>query len=223
MAYCAPMILRSLAAVVVVVVTALFGYRLVQIDRRLDALEKRLGATTRDSEHKASDAKPMPLEERITELERRADQDSVNLGALELAATHVAPPTRAQHPPDDKAILSVVEREQNKVRDAQLDWQRGHWIEARENQLAAFSRQGNLTQAQTEQMRQVFQKEIDSMVDFLKRPALLTDPDEAIKEWRELLEDTDTEAGRILNPSQMTIWNQERFIERKILWPWIPD
>jgi hypothetical protein len=217
------MILRSLAAVVVVVVTALFGYRLVQIDRRLDALEKRLGAPNRDSEHKASDTKPVPLEERITELERRADQDSVNLGALELAATHVAPPTRAQHPPDDKAILSVVEREQNKVRDAQLDWQKGHWIEARENQLAAFSRQGNLTQAQTEQMRQVFQKEIDSMVDFLKRPALLTDPDEAIKEWRELLEDTDTEAGRILNPQQMTIWNQERFIERKILWPWIPD
>lgn len=223
MAYCAAMILRSLAAVVVVALAALFGYRLVQIDHRLDALEKRLGSPARDSEHKSNDAKPAPLEQRLSELERRADQDSVSLGALELAATHVAPPTRTQHAPDDKAIISVVEREQNKVRDAQLDWQKGHWVEARENQLAAFARQGNLTPAQTEQMRQVFQKEIDSMVDLLKRPALLTDPDEAIKEWRELLEDTDNEAGRILNPTQMTIWQQERFIERKILWPWIPD
>src|SRR5215475_8101473 len=109
------MILRSLAAVVVVVLAALFGYRLVQIDHRLDALEKRLGAPARDSEHKPSDAKRPPLEERLSDLERRADQDSVSLGALELAATHVAPPTRAQHPTDDKAILSVVEREQNKV------------------------------------------------------------------------------------------------------------
>jgi hypothetical protein len=193
--YCEAMILRSLAAVVVVALAALFGYRLVEIDRRLDALEKRLGAAHRDAEHKDADGKPVPLEARLTELERRADQDSVNLGALELAATHVAPPTRAQHPADDKAILSVVEREQNKVRDAQLDWQKGHWIEARENQLEAFSRQGNLSQAQTQQLRQVFQKEIDSMVDLLKRPSLLTDPDEAIKEWRELLEDTDNEAG----------------------------
>jgi hypothetical protein len=218
------MILRSLAAVVVVALAALFGYRLVQIDRRLDSLEKRLGAPSRDSDQKVSDSKPPPLEERLSELERRADQESVSLGALELAATHVAPPTRAQQQKaDDKAILSVVEREANKVRDAQLDWQKGHWIDAREGQLAAFTRQGNLTQSQTEQLRTAFTKEIDSMVDLLKRPALATDPDEAIKEWREVLEETDAEAAHILNPAQMTIWQQERFIERKILWPWIPD
>jgi hypothetical protein len=68
----------------------------------------------------------------------------------------------------------------------------------------------------------VLEHEVDRMIDALKRPGIMDDPDQFAADWKALLAETDRGAERVLTPEQMLWWNQGRSFERQTLWPWLP-
>jgi hypothetical protein len=124
---------------------------------------------------------------------------------------------------DDKDVLSIVERENNRIKDVQLEWNRSRWLDTRDAQLLSFSKQYGLTTEQTAGLQKAMQQEIDGMIELLRRPDLLDDPDGTAADWQSKLEATDARAKQLLNPAQLGAWNQGRVFERKLLWPWLPS
>ena len=42
-------------------------------------------------------------------------------------------------------------------------------------------------------------------------------------DWRATLDATDYAARKLLDPAQTGAWDVARFVERRILWPWLPE
>ena len=124
--------------------------------------------------------------------------------------------------PQEQTILSVVERENSRIRDVQLEWHRARWLETRDQQLAAFATSMHLQPDQTTALRSVLEHELNEMVSVLKRPGLAEDPDQAAADWQAVLSKTDQRALGVLTPEQQQVWVQVRQFERNVLWPWLP-
>jgi hypothetical protein len=212
-----------MAAAALVAFLGYLGFRIVDLEGRVANLTRQLGAAPNsapeqtshtDVHSSAAAAAPQGFAQRLAALEQHVQ-------ALRLERQRVEKP---QGPAlDDKEILSVVERENNRVKDVQLEWNRARWIENRDEQLTAFSKTYGLTPEQTANLQKAMRTEVDTMVELLRRPGLLDDPDQAASDWQNMLDTTDKSAKQVLNPAQLGAWNQVRTFERRLLWPWLPN
>ena len=215
------MSLRSFFIVApLVVVLAFLGYRVVDLQHDVDVLKRqvrelKVARTRADDTAASASTSSYVQEQRITALEQRTAGLKNDAKGL-LGAGAAMPDPKA-----DAKILSVVERENSRLRDIHLEWSRPRWIELRDAELKDFARKNNLSEAQTASVKNALEREVDAMIAVMKRPNVLEDPDSLIHDWQGLLEDTDASVRRVLNPAQLAVWDQVRVFERKVFWPWL--
>lgn len=213
-----------IAGAAAVALFGLLGFRILDLEQRVDALSAQLGVPAEATSDAAPNgtttltAVPQGYEKRLAALEQRIK--SLNAAPPPKAAPDTPGNARLR---DDEAILSVVERENQRVRDVQLEWSRSRWLEQREAQLTMFSSWLKLEPKQVETLHNSLEHEVNALVDVLKRPNLLDDPDQLASDWAAVLDKTDKEAAAVLTPDQRTWWTQGRTSERQTLWPWLPN
>jgi hypothetical protein len=207
-----------------VTVVGLVGFRVLDVEQRVSALSALIGAPAPAlpnvvDERAGGGVVNVPgadYEQRLSALESRVTA----LSAVQAAAAKPSPgQDRARQ---DQEILAVVARENNRMRDVQLDWHRSRWLEGRDSQLGAFAQQTGLSSDQSAGLKTSLQHEVDAMVSVLKKPELIEDPDQLASDWQAVLDATDRDAQKMLTPAQNTAWAQAREIERGVLWPWLP-
>jgi hypothetical protein len=211
-----------IAAAALVAFLGYLSFRIVDLEGRVANLTRQLGAAPEATQVQPSHtdtrlsaaAPPQGYLQRLAALEKQ-------IQALKVERQHVD--KAGGQGLDDKAILSVVERENNRVKDVQLEWNRARWLENRDEQLTVFSKTYGLTPEQTSNLQKAMRAEVDTMVELLRRPCLLDDPDQAASDWQGMLDATDKAAKQVLNPAQLGAWNQARGFERRLLWPWLPN
>ena len=198
------------------------GFRILDLEQRVALLSEQVGvpevssaprSASGPSSHGTGPAKG--YEQRLVTLEKRVD------GLASREGTSHANDSSGL--PKEEAILSVIDRENSRIRDVQLEWHRGRWLEGREYQLSVFAQQQQLVPAQRDALRIVLEHEADAMVAVLKKPGLAEDPDQAAADWQAVLRETDTRARSVLTPEQQQAWDMARFFERRVLWPWLPE
>ena len=213
-----------IAVVCALFVLGILGFRLLDLEQRVARLSEQLGsqelAESPVAVHKGRNDSTADVatgrDLRLDTLERRIDK------LANSTASRVAEPAHGTLG-KEQDILSVVERENTRIRDVQLEWQRGRWLEARESQLAQFAAQQQLSSSQAESLRRALELETDGMIAVLKKPGLANNPDQAVNDWLDVLRETDERALRILAPDQQKAWGFARVLERRMLWPWLPE
>lgn len=232
-AYAVPsgvMVVMAFAAVSSVVY---LGYRQGQLERRIDALTEQLGAAETAAHADApaprgsgvpgaAAADDLPAEgsyaARLRAVESQLPELRADVRSLEKATGDAT-----QGKVSDQQILAVMKQQGSKVMDAQLKFHRERWLESREAALNDFAERYALNQKQNDALWELLSGEIDRMVELLRRPDLADKPEQASREWRDMLRETDANAVRLLEPLKATAWEQQRAAERKLLWPWLPD
>ena len=218
--------ISALLALALVLGGSYFGYRVARLEQRVDALQLQLGRPA--PEGTASD-KPDGAgtggghEHRLLALERDVTSLRDELRTLEQARARKGESTAAQAAGNEKQILSVVDREQSRIRDRQLEFHRTRMIEGREAALEDFAQRYGLSPSQTDQLHELLTDEVDRMVEILRRRESLENPEQATADWMATLEQTDDAAHRVLDPAQRGPWDQARAVERHVLWPWLPN
>jgi hypothetical protein len=206
------------------VVFGWLGFRVVDLERRVAHLSEQLGSPTPSEAPTAANAEhvtvvsaaPQGYEQRLHALEDRLDK-------LASAQSSLARMTgKDGHAEADNQILSVIEREGNRIRDVQIEYHRPRWIEARGAQLESFAKATHMTTQQTQILKGVLEQEIDDLITVLKKPDLMEDPDGASAAWQSALDKTNETAHTLLTPPQAALWDQARQFERQLLWPWLP-
>jgi frataxin-like iron-binding protein CyaY len=220
------------ANVVTIVIIALMGgffwYRQSSLERRIDELTEQLGAANAVAGEESAVPDAVP---KAGEPAAAIGSHATRLSALEagLKAIHADLRSLEKATGDgtkmvtDQQILSVMKEQGSKVMENQLKFHRERWLEQRETALNDFSRRYGLNQTQNDQLWDLLSSETDKMVEILRNPELAEDPERAARVWKESLLDTDAEAHRVLDPQKAVLWDQARFAERKLLWPWLPD
>ncbi|MFI5305914.1 MAG: hypothetical protein ACHQ53_01100 [Polyangiales bacterium] len=200
-------------------------YRVATLEDRVTALNKRLGPEMAASSHEAGPKPATNHEQRILALEADVRALREELDALDAppAGLKASAPGALNDKGAEQQILSVVERKANRIRDRQLEFHRSRWLEWREGALDGFSQQFGLSPWQTEQLHQLLSDEVDKMVEILRQPDALENPEQGVAAWVAALEQTDNAAHRLLDPAQNAAWDQARMVERKVLWPWLPN
>jgi hypothetical protein len=200
------------------------GFRILDLERRVSHLSEQLGTASADampaattSEHvTVVNTTPQGYEQRLRALEERLDK-------LASAQSSLARMTgKDGHADADNQILSVIEREGNRIRDVQIEYHRPRWIEARDAQVDAFAQATHMTGQQTQILKGVVEREVEDFVAVLKKPDLMEDPDGATTAWQAALDKTNDTAHKLLTPPQAALWDQARLFERQLLWPWLP-
>jgi hypothetical protein len=212
---------------VALMLCALLGYRVVRLEQRVGALSKQLGnPPPADGDGKAVAQSPQgrgDYEQRLSALAREITALREDLQSLEEATGERPPPTAAfDAPGGEQRILSVIEREQNRIRDRQLQFHRARWLEWRQEALDKFAQMHNLSPVQTQRVYEVLAAEIEALVELMKRPDFAENPERAASDWLERLELTDSAAHEILDPPQRFAWDAARTHERNTFWPWLP-
>jgi hypothetical protein len=202
------------------------GFRIVDLEQRLALLtshsdQKELDATNAAQRgepivpgipSKNIDARLRAIEERISALENMKD-------GLPMPTGNIGEDRLKQ----EQAILSVVERENSRVREVQLEWHKARWLETRKQQLAGFAYSQKLDPAQTTRIYEALETELNGLADVMKRPTFAEEPDQVATDWLNVLGETDRKARETLSAEQYQTWEQGRMFERKVLWPWLPD
>lgn len=199
---------------------AYLGYRVFVLEQQLGAL----GAAD------AGGAAPLQRqgghEQRLHAVEEELAALRADLRTLEKATGDMggpAPGIDLNDPQADEHILSVLDREQSRIRDRHLEFHRERWIEWRRDALDSFAQSEELSPWQTEQLHQLLADEIDMLVEILRRPDAAENPERASSEWLDRLETTDRAAHRVLDPEKATAWDTARAVERRVFWPWLPN
>lgn len=210
-----------------VVVTAFLGYRVYTLDNKVDALTRQLGATTPVAAEPQKDSKIQAAappstgrshEQRIHALELALASLRADFRSLE-RATEDMPEKGAT----DQQILSVMKEQGAKVMEKHLRYHRDKWLDQRETALNSFVKRFDLDPKQNDYLWGLLSGEIDKMIEILRKPESFEDPERAAAEWKQMLLDTDSAAHKVLEPAKAVAWDQQRFWERKFLWPWLPE
>lgn len=124
---------------------------------------------------------------------------------------------------DERRILDVVTRAQERVRDRQLEFHGTHWRKTRAALLDDFATKVQLEPKQTDALQRLLEEETDAMIELIARPESAENPERTAAEWQRRLDETDQEALRVLTPEQIHAWLGARAFERQVLWPWLPS
>jgi hypothetical protein len=215
------------AGVSALFVVVFLGFRLVDLEQQVARLEAKRGAAEPHALGATSSQRgpgldsSQALEARISQLEERLDSlTAVAKGHVEAASS--ADPGRGKLLREE-AILSVVERENSRIRDVQLEFHKGRWLETRKQQLQLFAAQLKLQPTQSAELYNALEDELNEMADVMRRPTFAEEPDQVAADWEKILATTDSRARTTLSPEQFAWWQQGRLFERKVLWPWLPD
>lgn len=219
--------LRSfLVGAAVLLVLGVLGFRILDLEQRVALLSEA-------NKHRETDS-PAPAETHTVsgsiaatkEVEARLRTIEQRISALENMKQGLATPSGNMSEDrlrQEQSILSVVERENSRIRDVQLEWHKARWLETRKQQLAAFAFSQKLEPAQTTKLYDAIESELTGLVEIMKRPTFAEEPDQVANDWLNILGQTDHHAQELLTPAQYQTWLQGRFFERKVLWPWLPD
>lgn len=209
-------------ALALVLSSLYFGYRITRLEQRLEALDSQLGAPEIASAPAAgASTKPAPAHaQRLAALEQDVHALRDDLRTLEQA---VNAPVAAPTPGDEQQILSIMGREQSRVRDRQLEFHRSRWVKWREAAIESFAARNNVSPVQADELRKLLTDEVDQMVEILRRPDAADNPEKASADWMAMLQRTDDAAHHVLEPEQRGPWDLERSVERHALWPWLPE
>lgn len=223
--------MRSYVVPIAAVALAVFlGYRQWTLERRVVELSRQLGVVSEAAEPPAGTA-AAPADsaavsrtaashaERLRNVETALSAVRADIRSLEKATADL-PPEKAV---TDQQILTVMKQQGAKVMETQLKFHRERWLDQREEALGNFSKRFELNPQQSDQLWGLLSSEIDKMVDILRNPESFEDPEQAAAAWKKILLDTDSAAHRVLEPQKAIAWDQTRFLERKFLWPWLPD
>jgi hypothetical protein len=214
-----------LASAGVLFALGVVGFRIIDLEQRLAVLaahddrreadaarpEQPTAAGSPTSSTRDYEARFRALEQRVANLENRGQNWPMPSGVGE------------DRMKQEQAILSVVERENSRIREVQLEWHKARWLETRKQQLAAFAYSQQLQPAQTTHIYEALERELDGLAEVMKRPTFAEDPDQVASDWLKVLGQTDQQAQDVLSPTQYQTWVQGRLFERKVLWPWLPD
>lgn len=213
----------------VLVVFGFLGFRILDLEQRVALLSenaKRAEAAEQSGATAASGTSTAAPAAGSKEIENRLRSIEQRIAGLENMKSGLALPSGSLS--DDRlrqeqAILSVVERENSRIRDVQLEWHKARWLETRKQQLTAFAFSQKLNPAQTSKLYDAIENELNGLTDVMKRPTFAEEPDQVANDWLNILGQTDKRAQELLDPAQYQTWLQGRFFERKVLWPWLPD
>ncbi len=201
------------------------GFRLIDLEQRLAALTAHTDGQEPESKHPEppTAASVTPLLAKDNEARLRAIE--LRIATLENLRLEMPMPSGVGEDrlKQEQAILSVVERENSRIREVQLEWHKARWLETRKQQLAAFAYSQQLQPAQTTHIYDALERELDGLAEVMKRPTFAEDPDQVASDWLKVLGQTDQQAQEVLSPVQYQTWVQGRLFERRILWPWLPD
>ncbi len=221
---------RAVPAVLILCVAAvaLLAVRVVQLEGQLERAEQRLGGGQASSAPASAGAalepaKPVGLEPRLAAVEKdlRALRD--DLRTLEKATESTMAVPTAEASTDPRQILSVVKGESDRIRDRQLDFVSGRWSAARKAALDRFTVEQKLEPEQKAQVQELLDTETNKLVALMRRPDALENPEQLAADWGAALRDTDRAAQAVLEPQQVPAWSMARAIERRVLWPWLPE
>ena len=224
--------MRSYVVPIAAVALAVFlGYRQWTLEARVAELSRQLGAVSEaaDTPHDGTAS----ADAAAAAASRTATSHAERLRNVETALASVRADIRSLEKatgdmPQDKAvtdqqILSVMKEQGTKVMENQLKFHRERWLDQREEALGTFAKRFELNPQQSDQLWGLLSSEIDKMVEILRNPEAYENPEEAAKAWKKILLDTDSAAHKVLEPNKAIAWDQTRFLERKLLWPWLPD
>jgi hypothetical protein len=216
------------AMALLVALSSYLAYRVIALEHRVDALGGRLGAPAPDNAGNtgtagAASQKSQDHAKRIEALEQQALSLREDLQSLEAATADFPDPGAVADPASgEQRILSVIGREQSRIRDRQLQFHRERWLEWRRSALDNFAQAVRLSPAQTDDVQRLLSDEVDALVDILRRPDAAENPERAANDWLDTLEATDRAAERFLTPEQADQWTTARTVERRVFWPWLP-
>lgn len=212
-----------MAAAALVAAFGFLGFRLVDLEQRVAALNRQLGEPA-ESDPTAEDNHPSEARnnglgygQRLSSLEKRIRELEMTRPTPQYVSSIV------NDPQAENAVLSVVERENSRIRDVQLEFHRNHWLDQRNLALAVFAKTYALSTTQTVEVQKALTHEVDAMVEQLRRPTFLEDPDQAASDWQTTLEETDSKVKNLLTSEQYLAWDISRTFERQVLWPWLPS
>lgn len=208
----------------------LLGYRVYALERRLTAMSEQLGAPAASASAGSGVARAAPqtsapapagraLEPRLAALERQLGSLQADVRSLEAATES----TLNQPPADPKQILSIVGSEANRIRNSQLEFHKSQWVKWRRGTLAEFATHNAVGDSQRAQLDKLLLAELDEWADLLRREDLYDKPAELAREARIALRDTDESVRDVLDPPQYERWMQMRMIERRTLFPFLPE
>lgn len=214
---------KTIAIVAVLVAAGILAYRQAALGRQLDALSSQLGAAEPVAAAPAPNepARPSADEshaERLRAIETDLARARYAIRLLE-QATGEAPANLVS----DQEIWTVMKEHGSKVMENQISYHRERWMDTREVALADFAKRYNLDERQSDVLWGLLSSEIDAMLEILRDPQTFENPEQAAAQWKKTLLDTDSAAHKVLAPQGAIAWDQTRFIERKLLWPWLPD
>jgi hypothetical protein len=221
---------RAMPAILMLCVAgvALLAVRVFQLSGQLERAEQRLSGAPASAAPAAAGAPlepatPQGLEPRLAAVEKdlRALRD--DLRTLEKATESTLPVATAEASADPRQILSVVKGESERIRDRHLDFMRGRWSASRKAALDRFAVEQKLEPEQKTQVQELLDTETAKLAALLRRPEAQENPEQVAADWSAALRDTDRAAQGVLEPQQVPAWTLARTIERRVLWPWLPE
>lgn len=210
------------------VVLGVLGFRILDLEQRVDLLASQLSKVS-PSEAAVPSAAAKPTAAVLTrssDLEKRLavlEQQVSTLASAEQTLPRLMGDVGGDALRREEAILSVVERENSRIRDVQLEWHKARWLETRKEQLTLFAAQLKLEPRQVADLYRALEDELDGLADVMRRPNFAEEPDQVASDWEKILSSTDKRAQATLTPEQYRWWQQGRLFERKVLWPWLPQ
>ena len=215
-----------LAAAGVLFAFGLLGFRIVDLEQRLEILatpKERPSGITGTGTPRSAVVQPPNLAKDYEARLRAVEQRVANLETLGRSLPIPSQALGEDRLRQEQAILSVVERENSRIREVQLEWHKARWLETRKQQLAAFAYTQQLEPAQTTRIYEALERELDGLANVMKRPTFAEDPDQVATDWLAILGQTDQQAQEVLSPAQYQTWVEGRLFERRVLWPWLPE
>ena len=202
------------------------GYRLIVLEGRVDGLSRKMArqvSVPLDLDQDDSATALADYEDRLSLLEDDLNAIQENLGDLSAKAVETQDGLEeAREAVQDERIVSLVQKEQQRVLEKQLDYHRERWDEIRGNAVDDLARNLSLTEGQTAQLHGLLRRELDQMLGIFKSPSALEDPQSTASDIQELLGQTNRMANRLLNREQLVGWKQYRDFERATFMPWLP-
>lgn len=216
---------KSAVWAVVAILAGFVAYQQTALGNQLDALERKLGEMPAPSAAAPKAANPRRAsgyaashDGRLGALERAVTSLQREIRTLE-QATGETPETLVS----DQQILTVMKDHGSKIVEGQIKYHRQRWLDQREEGLAEFTKRYNLTREESDALWGLLSREVDQMIEILRDPESFENPERAAEQWKKMLYETDVGAHRTLDPQRSVAWDQVRWLERKILWPWLPE
>ena len=198
-------------------------YRGTAADARLETLERKVGLLTVEQADAASASghgAASPTGVRATADVQGTAALRAEVTALRARLAQLEAPSDSQGAHDE--ILDVVEAEQQRVFNRQLDFHQERWHEAREDVLEKLTARASLTKFQRKYLGNAMADEVDALAQLVRAPRALEDPEKFATDVMQVLDETSERVLSTLNPNQQRLWNLHRKHEREVTYPWLP-